>query len=70
MDFTLSLKLNNAAMRSDDGNGDNGDGYAVAEILRSVASSIDGADLMPGAAPKTLRDANGNDVGNWTVTGD
>lgn len=57
--FTLTIKTDNAAF-------DEGDkGLEVARILRELANRLETQSQTSG----TLRDANGNTVGTWKLTG-
>ena len=52
--FTLSIETENEAFT-------NGDGEEIARILKEVASQVEN-----GKEFGTLKDINGNKVGNWS----
>lgn len=55
--FSLRIKTNNAAFAEDD------KAHEVARALREVADKLDA-----GHDSATIRDSNGNTVGNWELT--
>lgn len=61
-DFTLHISLGDDGMQT---------GTEVAEALRGVADRVLGVSNwgpLDGSHEGTIRDLNGNTVGNWTVT--
>lgn len=54
-EFTLTLKLGNAAMQTPED---------IAEALRVVASRLDGAGIY---ASEIIMDLNGERVGRWEI---
>jgi hypothetical protein len=60
--FTLTIELGNAAMT---------DALDIAEALKAVVESLEsnhvGCDPIE-TATETIRDFNGNTVGQWSVT--
>jgi hypothetical protein len=67
MKFTLDIDMSNAAFeRYAD---DERDVSEVAAILRRLANTLDlDVVILTDKSTGTLRDSNGNTVGDWTVT--
>ena len=65
MRFTLDIDMSNAAFEryADDAR----DASEVAAILRKLADRLDDVSVTE-QSTGTLRDSNGNTVGDWTVT--
>lgn len=57
MQFSMKFKMDNAAFGDEPG-------FEVARILREV-----GERVGHGACDGNIRDANGNTVGTWKITG-
>lgn len=74
MRFTLSFGIDNAAYRldADEVSAEEyeqfRDGMEVAETLRKIADKVDESQLMASTRVERILDANGNHVGDWTVT--
>lgn len=68
MEFTLNIKMDNAAFGNDDGEG-LAQGSEVARILRSLASVVEDMDDLADFE-RRLMDVNGNRVGKAEVLED
>ena len=57
--FNISIRLDNAAMQDDNGNPDL---WAISILLQKVSK-----ELCHGSEHGTVKDANGNTVGEWSL---
>lgn len=64
MNLKLSMELDNSAFET--GNDQTRSGSEIARILRAQADLMEHGNVAVGDV-MSLRDANGNRVGNWTV---
>ena len=61
--FKLEITTSNAAFEDNQGT-------EVARILREVVDAVSGSHMQWGSIASTMRDANGNAVGEWSLSGD
>lgn len=73
MKLTLEVSLDNAAFHEDtdaEPSIETLDAYGIEFVLHQAIGQIREADAFGGEPGGTLRDTNGNTVGEWSITED